>query len=341
MLSLLCAAALPAQEGGRMGIAKSSFEERPALLVANGKLEATVLLQGGAMAALRLSDDPGRLSPLWDPARMARESGRKNPFNSATGHFICVDGFGPVSPEEQAAGLPGHGELHLQTVDVLDSRYEGGVTVLKMGAKLPMLQETYTRTLRMADGENVIHVESELTSLLGFDRPVCWAEHATIGAPFLEPGVTVVDMPAARARTRPHEPEKALLPHRLPSAKDFTWPLAPGISGESIDLRAAPANPNSGDHTTCLMDPARKLVWVTALHPGRRLVLGYLFRREDFPWVQNWEYYPADGTLARGMEFSTMPFDVPRREAIQLNSMFDAPTYRWLPARSKIGSRFL
>ena len=80
---------------------------------------------------------------------------------------------------------------------------------------------------------------------------------------------------------------------------------------------------------------------MTFLHPARRLLLGYLFRREEFPWVQNWEYYPADNQLARGLEFSTMPFDVPRREAVQTNAMFGTPTYRWLPARSTIASRFL
>ena len=57
--------------------------------------------------------------------------------------------------------------------------------------------------------------------------------------------------------------------------------------------------------------------------------------------MQNWEEYPADGELARGLEFSTQPYDVPRREAIDTHSMFGAPTYRWLPAKSKIGSRFL
>jgi len=41
------------------------------------------------------------------------------------------------------------------------------------------------------------------------------------------------------------------------------------------------------------------------------------------------------------MEFATQPFDVPRREAIQTNSMFDTSTYRWLPAKSKIETRFL
>jgi hypothetical protein len=194
----------------------------------------------------------------------------------------------------------------------------------------------------MAEGENIVYVNSRLESLLGFDRPAVWAEHATIGSPFLEPGITVVDMPAVKAKTRPYNNARpGRLPHRLPSGVEFTWPNAPALTGGSVDLRAAPVDPNSGDHTTSLMDPSRKFVFVTALHPSKRLVLGYVFRASDFPWIQSWENYPANGKLARGLEFSTQPFDVPRREAVQLGSLFEAPTYRWLPAKSAIDSVFL
>ena len=41
------------------------------------------------------------------------------------------------------------------------------------------------------------------------------------------------------------------------------------------------------------------------------------------------------------MEFAVQPFDLPRRDVIQANSMFDTPTYRWLPANSKIASSFV
>jgi hypothetical protein len=45
--------------------------------------------------------------------------------------------------------------------------------------------------------------------------------------------------------------------------------------------------------------------------------------------------------MARGLEFGTQPFDVPRRETITTATMFDTPTYRWLPAKSKIKTHFL
>ena len=129
--------------------------------------------------------------------------------------------------------------------------------------------------------------------------------------------------------------------HRLASGEDFTWPMAPGLKGEPIDLRQTPENPHYLDHAATLLDPARTWEWVTAINPKKRLILGYLFKREEYPWLQYWGNYPPTGKMARGMEFGTQPFDVPRREAIATGAMFDTPVYRWLPAKAKITTRFL
>ncbi len=322
-------------------LVRSTLEGIPALVLSNDKLELTILTQGGAFANLALRDDPEKLSPYWNPRRMAREAGRRPPTGFEAGHFVCVDGFGPVSEQERAAGLPGHGEANKQAWRVVAAAKSGKTASVTFSVDLPLVEERFTRTVRLVDGENVVYVESGLESLLAFDRPICWAEHATIGSPFLEPGKTAVDLPAIRAKTRPHDPKPGPLPHRLASSVEFTWPMAPGGNGQPIDLRAAPLNPNSGDHTTALMDVNRKWAFVTALHPEKRLLLGYLFHPQEYPWVQNWENYPPTLKMARGFEFGTQPFDVPRREVIDLHSMFDAPVYRWLPAKSRIESRFL
>ena len=306
------------------------LDGNPVLMIANDRLTLAVRSEGGAMVRLVLNDDPAAVNPL----------------HAGLGHFVCVDGFGPVSAEERTAGLPGHGEAHRVPWDVVSSERTNaaggaGTTTMSFAATLPMVQEVFRRTIRLVDGEKVVYVESELENLLAFDRPINWGEHATIGSPFLELGKTVVEMSAVRAMTRSHESQSETLPHRLASFRPFTWPMAPGLNGESIDVRPTPARVPVGDHTTSLMDPARRLVFVTAFNASRHLLLGYIFRREEYPWTQSWESYPGDGSIARGMEFATQPFDLPRRDVIQTNSMFDAPTYRWLPAKSTIGSAFL
>jgi hypothetical protein len=301
------------------------LDGRPALTISNDKLTLGVRTEGGAMVRMVLNDDPAGV----------------NAMHAGLGHFVCVDGFGPVSTEERAAGLPGHGEAHSVMWEQVSSQKTNGSTTVSFSATLPIVQEIFRRTIRLVDGENVVYVESELENLLGFDRPINWGEHATIGSPFLELGKTIVEMSATRAMTRSHQSQSDMPPHRLASFKPFSWPMAPTLNGESIDVRPAPAQGPIGDHTTSLMDPSRRLVFVTAFNTEKRLLLGYVFRREEYPWTQLWESYPSDGRIARGLEFSTQPFDLPRREVIQTNSMFDTPTYRWLPAKSKISSAFL
>src|SRR4029077_7493075 len=123
--------------------------------------------------------------------------------------------------------------------------------------------------------------------------------------------------------------------------QDFQWPMAPALGGQTVDMRTTPDAPHYLDHTATLLDPSRELAWTTALNPRRRLLLGYVFRRAEYPWLQTWGNYPSTGKFARGMEFSTQPYDLPRRETAALGPMFDTATFRWLPAKSKIGTRFL
>src|SRR5690349_11243000 len=141
---------------------KSTFEERPALILSNDKLALTILTTGGSLAHLALADDPEKMSPFWNPIRMAREAGDSRRTGPAMGHFVCVDGFGPVSAEEREAGLPGHGEAHTVPWEVTFSGRLGNIATLAFAAELPLVQEKFTRTFRMVDGENIIYVQSEI-----------------------------------------------------------------------------------------------------------------------------------------------------------------------------------
>jgi hypothetical protein len=306
---------------------RGTLEGRPVVTLANDRLSLSLRAVGGAMVRLLMKDDSSEL----------------NPFDGL-GHFVCVDGFGPVSKEEEAAGLPGHGEAHRVPWEVASSAKQGGELTVQFTAALPLVQENFRRTLRMIDGESVVYIDSELESLLAFDRPINWGEHATISGAFLEQGKTTTDMAATRAMTRSYVSEAVDPPdnHNLADFKEFTWPMAPTVSGALVDMRVSPVISPVMDQTTSLMDPSRRLVYVTALQPERQALLGYVFKREDYPWIQIWDSYPGGGRRAyRGMEFAVQPFDLPRRDVIQTNSMFETPTYRWLPAQSKITSSFI
>jgi hypothetical protein len=122
----------------------TTFEGQKAVLLSNSKLQLTVLGQGSTIASVVLMDDTEKLSPLWNPMRLAREAGREARFAGATGHFVCVDGFGQPSAEERTAGMPQHGEAHITRFEMtLD---EAGNAVSFSG-KLPIVNERFTTTL--------------------------------------------------------------------------------------------------------------------------------------------------------------------------------------------------
>lgn len=322
--------------------ANSEYMGLPAIQLENEVFELKILPTGGPFVSFVLKSDDERTNPIWAPLREAFEAGEPVEAGRYGGHFVCVDGFGGISEEEQAAGLSNHGEAHRLPWQTVSSSKEGTVASLVQSVHLPIVQETLERTVRVVDGENVVYVDSVLASHLGFDRPINWAEHATIGSPFLEPGVTVVDMSANRALTRPYKaPGTAERRHRITSGEEFEWPLAPTVEGGTVDLRAAPTDLGSGDHTGHLVTPSGEKAWVTALHPGKRLLLGYVYNTAEFPWLQTWENYPTEGMLARGLEFGTQAFDLPRRTVISDGKLFDTPLFQWLPAESTFETSFM
>jgi hypothetical protein len=314
------------------------FEDRPGLVLSNDKMALTVLTEGGAMAEIVLADDKENNNPLWNPYWIARQAGQNRPASFARGHFVCIDGFGPVSAEERAAGLTAHGEAYTLPWQLQSQQKRGNTLSAAYSVALPIAQETFTRTYHIVDGENIVWVDSTVTSLLGFDRPVFWGEHATISAPFLEPGKVAVDMPASRSKTKAYQQPGT---RQLQPYVDFTWPNAPTVDGQTFDVRTAPMKANTVDHTTTLLDPSKRLVFVTALHLDKRLLIGWVFRREEFPWVQTWLSNPGPNRMTRGLEFSTQPFDLTRADVLKHGPLFSSPVLRILPAKSTVTSSFL
>jgi hypothetical protein len=121
---------------------------------------------------------------------------------------------------------------------------------------------------------------------------------------------------------------------------EFRWPNAPMKKGGVLNLRTSETG-RFGHYTAHLLDPAAESAFIAVCNPRLRLLVLYLFNRADFPWVGNWEesYSRAHAPwkaseFCRGLEFSTTPFPIPRRETVTQGKLFDEPTYIWLPAKS-------
>lgn len=316
------------------------------------------ILEGGGHVCEANLKACGELNPLWippwktidpqgySPSRHARLYGSPPDgrlLAGIAGHNLSFDHFGPPSKDEIAAGRSTHGEAPSVKWKLQPLRHTLGPT-LQASTTLPEAQLHFTRTLSLDSRWPVVYCEEQVRNLNAFDRPISWTEHVTFGPPFVEPGVTIFDMPATRAKVCPASYSSR--PIIRPDA-EFKWPFAPAIRGGALNLRTIPRG-RFGNYTAQLLDPAAGIAFTSACNPRLGLLVVYAFRRSDFPWVGRWleSFYRTQApwrsrTLCCGMEFSSTPFSIPRRETIDQGRLFGEKTYRWVPAKSTIKVRFI
>jgi hypothetical protein len=318
--------------------------------------QAGVLEGGGHICELILNSVP-RINPLWKPPWRTIDPDRYSPGRSRiygpppdgkllagiAGHSLSFDHFGPPSKEETAAGLATHGEAPC-TRWKMKKGSAARLPTLHCGCSLHHAQISFSRTITLDTTIPVVYCEERAENLGTYDRPISWNEHVTFGPPFLESDTTIFDMPATRAKTCPPGYSDRIF---LRPNAEFMWPDAPRKDGSRSNLRTMP-DERYGHYTAQLLDPALDVAFISACNPRLRLLVVYAFRRDDFPWVGNWEERnnrtgaPWRGkTFCRGMEFSTTPFAISRRETIDQGPLFGEKTYRWLPARSSLTVRYL
>jgi len=317
----------------------------------------SVLEGGGHICELMLDSVP-HVNPLWKPPWTTIDPDRYQPgrhrrvygpapdgklLAGIAGHNLSFDHFGPPSKEETAAGLATHGEGPCTRWKLMKTTGRRG-PALNCSCLLRHAQISFGRTITVSGTNSVIYCEERSDNLGSYDRPISWNQHVTFGPPFVETNTTIFDMPATQSRVCPPEFSDRIF---IRPDAEFTWPNAPRKDGERHDLRRMP-NDRYGHYTAQLLDPNLEIAFISACNPHQRLLVIYAFRRADFPWVGNWEEHnnrtiaPWKGkTLYRGLEFSTTPFAITRRETIDRGPLFGEKTYRWLPAKSSLSVRYV
>ena len=314
------------------------YNGRRACSIENSDLHVTVLPGGGHIASI--VDKQSGVNPLWTPPWTSVEpagTGEARLLSGIMGHNLCLDIFGGPSPEEETAGVTPHGEGSVVAFDVTVSGQK-----LTMKADMPLAQIRFERHIEL-DG-STIRISESAESLAAFDRPIGWTQHVTLGPPFLENGKTQFRSSATKSKV--FESEFGTDAY-LKSGAEFDWPLAPGKDGTYKDLRVMNLAAVSSGYTAHLMSEENPHAFFTAWSPATKITFGYVWKRTDFPWLGIWEENhsrtgaPWNGkTLTRGMEFGASPFPESRRESVDRGRLFGTPTYRWLPAATKLKAEY-
>jgi hypothetical protein len=323
----------------------TTYRNRRAIQLENDVLRLTLLVEGGHLA--ELFHKPTGLNPLWTPPWPSIEPSTHDPARhpeygadaeskllaGLMGHNLCLDLFGGPSPAEAAAGMTVHGEASVARHEIRPDR--GG---LLQEAELPQAQLRFTRRLSFGRAPNSVIFKETVENLSACDRPIAWTQHVTLGPPFIEAGRTQFRANATRSRV--YESDFTGGKGYMVTGADFEWPNVPSVNGATVDLRVYPGLPVSAGFTTHLMDLRDPRSFFMAWCPRSKLLMGYVWRRSDFPWLGIWEENccrtspPWNGqTITRGMEFGASPMPESRRQMIERGSLFGVPAYRWLGAR--------
>jgi len=325
--------------------ASREFRGRRAAVVENDALRVTALEEGGHIA--EIFDKRSGVNPLWTPPWPSIEpssySRARHPeygdgsdarlLAGIMGHNLCADIFGGPSDAEAAAGLTPHGEA-----SVVPYQLNVSGTTLTMAAGLPLAGLRVEREIVLVD--RAARIRESIENLTACDRPIGWTQHVTLGPPFLEKGLTEFRASATRSKVfeRPFG-----VADEFAAGASFEWPLAPRADGGVADLRRFTDAHASSAYTAHLMNGLDEHAFFVAFSPARHLAFGYVWRREDFPWLGIWQenhsrtHTPWNGaTLACGMEFGASPMPESRREMIDRGRLFDVPTFRWIPANGRV-----
>lgn len=338
-----------------MRIKSTAIHNRQGWLLDNGVIKLFLMKGGGHIAGLRLKGVE-KVNPFWAPPWKSIEpweydqqrDGKRYGIKLLAciyGHNLCLSAFGDPSPDEEKSGITCHYEAPVARWSLFRKKITARSISLEYGCLLPAAQMKFIRTATMRAGSNVINVRETIQNMARRDVPFTICQHVTFGPPFLEPGVTAFDMPSAKGHTFP---AKFGSPQRLKIDHDFKWPKGPGLKGgvdhaqRVVNLRFAGKN-KYGDFYANLMNTRREQAWFSAVNPCLGLLIAYVWRRADYPWVGVWEEnrarkaVPWNGkSLTRGMEFANTPFPIGLRKSVDLGRFFGEKTFAWLPARGKV-----
>jgi hypothetical protein len=321
------------------------YRDRRAVVIENADLRVTVLEEGGHIA--EIFDKRAGVNPLWTPSWPSIEPSAFDPRVHTTygaggdarllagimGHNLCLDIFGGPSAEEATAGMSAHGDAPVERYEIDVSR-----NALRLSARLPLAHLVFERRIELTD--RAIGIRETVENLAAFDRPIGWTQHVTLGPPFLQKGLT--EFRASATQSKVYESDFGVADY-LRVGAEFRWPNAPRADGGTADLQRFTDRRASSGYTAHLMDPDRDHAFFVAFSAASSLAFGYVWKRADFPWMGIWEENhsrvapPWNGqTLTRGMEFGVSPFPETRRQMVDRRSLFDVPTYRWLPAKRRV-----
>jgi hypothetical protein len=310
---------------------RCTFAANEPLVLRSRQAEMTWAPSGGALVTFRFRED--QTNPLnFEIPPPLPAPGKDVPL--LRGHFLCLDRWGAPSAAEQTHGMPYHGEAAAVPWKVVGApQASNGRVSAEMSCELPLARMRVVRRILLDEGGSVALVTEQVTNTNKLGRIYNMVQHPTIAPPFLD-DETLVDS-NARAGFLQDGP--------IPSLRGAAqrWPMLM-VRGTETDLRHLGPEPgDASDVSSFVFEDDETHGWVTASSPRQKLLLGYVWKTADYPWLNIWRFRVAGKPAARGLEFGTTGYHQPFPTLVKQGPILDRPTYSHLDADETIGRSYL
>lgn len=241
------------------------------------------------------------------------------------GHFVCLGRWGDPSAAERAAGAIKHGDFFVREWEVL-SQYSDSQVRMRVISPVEKLQ--LEREVMLEESDAVFFVRETVTNVGVAGRWYNMVQHPTIAAPFLH------------ASTRVFSNAGAGICQEGDLEVRSQWPLGQTGTGEKVDLEYSHQPDN---HVfSFIVQPGFAYGWLAAWSPADKLLIGYIWPRADFPWINCWQHSENGKMRYRGLEFGTSGIHAPLEEILRSGNadLLGEKTVRFLGAGESITTRY-
>ena len=285
--------------------------------IRNPSASLTVDLYGGAITGFHL---PGSINPLTFKLSSGDMPENNRSGAAYQGHFACIGRWGPPSAGEIKAGLPHHGQPANLLWSLQPSAHK---TSISMQVTAPLEGLQVDRSMCLDDDSAVFLTEEKVTNLNALGRLFNMVQHPTLAKPFLSDR-TIVNCNADQGFN-----------YKLnikPLEHAAGWPYGITENGDKLNI-SRPDKPYSSVFSFTIKKDA-KFGWLTAYSPENKLLIGYLWKRNDYAWISLWQDFDGGHIRYRGLEFGTTGMHKLYQDVIKEGNhqVFGEANYQYLDA---------
>lgn len=305
---------------------KAETENKHEIKLQNKSATVIVNAFGGSIIDFHLNQQAANpLNFLYPTEQMPLNNRSGAPYQ---GHFLCLGRWGEPSDGERKAGLPDHGEI----ANILWRRLSlNEPCFIQMQVDSALEGLIVEREIRLDKENAIFSVEEKVMNIHSLGRLYNMVQHPTLSSPFLDHS-TIVNCNASTGfdQFRYDHPEK----------NPLQWPTGKDDKDESFDLRA----PRKAYNTvySFIVRQDAEYGWITAYNPEMKLLLGYIWRRKDYPWIHLWQHWENNRIKYRGIEFGTAGIHKSFKQIIDIGlRLFGENTVEYIDAGEAVTRQYL